>query len=53
MKIHKLVYLTWIGKIDDDKQINHRDDNREKTINNPIKKRMVGHSTSAMISSGS
>ena len=32
MKIHKLVYLTWIGKIDDDKQINHRDDNKHNNF---------------------
>lgn len=28
IKIHKLVYLTWIGEIDDGKQINHKDDDK-------------------------
>lgn len=28
MKIHKLVYLTWVGDIPPGKQINHRDDNK-------------------------
>lgn len=28
MKIHRLVYLTWIGPIDDALQINHKDDNK-------------------------
>ncbi len=28
MKVHKLVYLTWIGNIPNDKQINHKDDNK-------------------------
>lgn len=28
VKIHKLVYLTWIGKIENGKQINHKDDNK-------------------------
>lgn len=29
MKIHKLVYLTWIGEIEKGKQINHYDDNKD------------------------
>lgn len=29
VKVHKLVYLTWIGNISDDMQINHCDDNKD------------------------
>lgn len=29
MKIHKLVYLVWIGEIPKGKQINHKDDNKD------------------------
>ena len=29
MKVHKLVYLTWIGVIPEGKQINHSDDNKD------------------------
>ena len=29
VKIHKLVYLTWIGEIKDGEQINHKDDNKD------------------------
>lgn len=28
MKIHKLVYITWVGPIPHGKQINHKDDNK-------------------------
>lgn len=28
MKVHKLVFLTWIGKLKDKEQINHKDDNK-------------------------
>lgn len=28
IKVHKLVYLTWIGDIEQGKQINHKDDNK-------------------------
>lgn len=28
-KVHKLVYITWIGNIPDGKQINHKDDNKD------------------------
>lgn len=28
IKVHKLVYLTWVGKIPKNKQINHKDDNK-------------------------
>ena len=28
MKVHKLVFLTWIGELSDDLQINHLDDNK-------------------------
>lgn len=28
MKIHKLVYLTWIGPVEESLQINHKDDNK-------------------------
>lgn len=28
IKIHRLVYCTWVGNIDTDKQINHIDDNK-------------------------
>lgn len=27
-KVHKLVYETWIGKLDDNEQVNHKDDNK-------------------------
>lgn len=29
MKVHKLVYLVWVGEIPDNKQINHYDDNKD------------------------
>lgn len=29
MKIHKLVYLTWIGELKFGEQINHKDDNKD------------------------
>lgn len=29
MKIHKLVFLVWVGPIPEGKQINHRDDNKD------------------------
>lgn len=28
IKVHRLVYLTWIGEIEQNKQINHKDDNK-------------------------
>lgn len=28
MKVHKLVFLTWVGNVPEDMQINHRDDNK-------------------------
>lgn len=28
MKIHKLVYLVWVGKLEDGQQINHKDDDK-------------------------
>lgn len=28
MKVHKLVFLTWVGEIEEGKQLNHKDDNK-------------------------
>lgn len=32
MKVHKLVFLTWVGPIDDEMQINHADDDKNNNF---------------------
>ena len=39
-KVHKLVYETWIGKLDDNEQVNHKDDNK-LNYNNYITERSI------------